>query len=89
MTIVAGDKGFCVGISFFFGKGQSDTAWIIEYPNVTIEYCVGTKNLNLKMKLDVCLFDIAVIITRINFIQFFLGYFFFFFFTSQNVDAKN
>jgi hypothetical protein len=60
---------------FFFGKVRvSDYAWIIEYPNVTIEYyvsvyyfnkknnkikevyCVGTKNLNFKVKLDVCLF---------------------------------
>jgi hypothetical protein len=77
LAIVAGDKGFCVGISllllFFFFERVRDNAWIIEYSNVTIEYCVGTKNLNLKVKLDVCLFDIAVIITRINFIQFFLG----------------
>ncbi len=39
MVIVAGDKGFCVGISlfFFFWKVRvSDYAWIIEYPTYWI-----------------------------------------------------
>ena len=43
LAIVAGDKGFCVGISFFFfwKVRVNDYAWIIEYLNITIEYYVG------------------------------------------------